>query len=77
MSSTSQRFSRVGGTFLALAAAMLAGCAVTSGGGAQPLALQPSGTGYRVCSGSHASRFPEREEVGRVCRASAAFHAIY
>ena len=76
MSSTSQRFSKVGGLFLALAAAVLAGCAATSGGGAQ-LALQPSGTGYMVCSGSHASRFPEREQIGRVCRASTAVHAIY
>jgi len=77
MSSTSQRFSRAGGLFLALAAAVLAGCAATSGGGAQSLALQPSGTGYMVCSGSHASRFPEREEIGRVCRPSTTFQAIY
>ncbi len=77
MSTTSRRSSKVGGLFLALATAVLAGCAATSGGRAQPLALQPSGTGYVVCSGSHASRFPEREEIGRVCRVSTAFHAIY
>ncbi len=77
MSSTSQRFSQVGGMFLALAAAVLAGCAVTTGGGPHSLAVQPPGTGYMVCSGSHASRFPEREEIGRICRASTALHAIY
>jgi hypothetical protein len=76
MSSTSQRFSRLGGMFLALAAAGLAGCA-TTGGGAHSATVQPQGTSYMVCSGSHASRFPEREEIGRVCRTSIAFQAIY
>jgi hypothetical protein len=77
MSSISQRFSQLGGMFLGLAAAaVLAGCAVT-GGGAPRLAVQSPDAGYAVCSGSHASRFPEREEIGRVCRPSIALQAIY
>ena len=76
MSSTSKRFIK-GGVLLGLAAAALAGCAVTTGGAARPLAVQSPGAGYAVCAGGHASRFPEREEIGRVCRPSTALHAIY
>ena len=73
MSSLSQRFTKASGVLLVLATAALAGCAVTTGGGALP----PGATGYVVCSGGHASRFPEHEEIGRICRPSASLQAIY
>ena len=73
MSSLSQRFTKASGVLLVLATAALAGCAVTTGQGALP----PGGTAYVVCSGGHASRFPEREEIGRICRPSASLQAIY
>ena len=70
-----------------LAAAALTGCATTGGaetsasamGAARPLAAEAtSPTGYVVCSGGHASRFPQREALGRVCTASPSLiHAIY
>ena len=77
------------GSLVLLAAAALTGCA-TSGGAAtsasalgnapRPLAADATTpTGYVVvCSGASASRFPQREEAGRVCRPSPSLlHAIY
>jgi hypothetical protein len=67
MVSTTQRFKAVG-VLLGFTLLALAGCATTSGSASQ-LSVQPQGAlGYDVCIGSHASRFPGREEVGRVCR---------
>jgi hypothetical protein len=74
------------GSLVLLAAAALAGCATT--GGASTIAdalgntVRPRATttppGYVVCSGATASRFPDREQAGRVCRpAPALVHAIY
>jgi hypothetical protein len=72
MSSISQRSLRGAAVSLVLGAALLAGCSVTTGGAA------PAGTAsFAVCSGGHASRFPSREEVGRVCQPSSALRAIY
>ena len=77
MSSRSQRFTKVSGVFLGLAAAALTGCAFTTGGGARQASFQPPDAGYVVCSGGRASRFPEQEAIGRACRPSTALHAIY
>jgi hypothetical protein len=73
MSSISQRSMKVAAVSFILGAALLAGCSVTTGGAA------PAGTttSFAVCSGGHASRFPSREEVGRVCQPSSALRAIY
>jgi predicted small secreted protein len=74
------------GSLLLVAAGALAGCATTSGAStnvsAMGNAVRPHAvttpTGYMVCAGGHASRFPQREEVGRVCSPSSSLvHAIY
>ena len=74
------------GSLVLLAAAALAGCATTSGtstnAAAMANALRPAATGvtpgYVVCSGGHASRFPQREDAGRACRRSSTLvPAIY
>src|SRR5688572_28508395 len=76
------------GSLVLLAAAALAGCATTGGGvtsasalgnAARPVAAEvTTPTGYVVCSGGSASRFPQREELGRACRPSPSLiHAIY
>ena len=71
---------------LLLAAVALAGCATTGGAAtsasAMGHAVRPldvtTPTAYVVCSGGNASRFPERETVGRVCKPSSSLvHAIY
>ena len=74
------------GSLMLIAAAALAGCATTGGASTnssalgnavRPLAVTTP-TGYTVCSGGYASRFPEREEAGRACRPSSTLvHAIY
>ena len=74
MSATMQQL-RAAGVALGLAIA-LAGCATTGGTASQFVAAQP-GSGYGVCSGGHASRFPRREEVGRVCRPSVSASGIF
>jgi hypothetical protein len=87
MNAISYRSTKVVGALVVLAAAMLTGCAATGGAAtsaaatsraAAPVAnfAAPS-TGYVVCSGSHASRFDEREELGRVCRPAVSLHGIY
>jgi hypothetical protein len=76
MSSTVQRFTKVSAVFLVVAAGVLAGCAAPTGGVARQLAA-PGSAGWAVCSGGHASRFPEHEEQGRICRPALSLHAIY
>jgi hypothetical protein len=72
MSSNSQRLLKVCSVGLVLAAALLAGCSVSTGG-----ALPAAAAGYAVCSGGHASRFPGREDVGRVCQPSSTLRTLY
>jgi len=74
------------GSLVLIASAALAGCATTGGASTnasalgnavRPLAVTTPAA-YTVCSGGYASRFPEREEAGRVCRPSSTLvHAIY
>ena len=78
MSSTLQRFTKRSAVVLLLAAAALAGCTTPTGGIARQLVAEPPGSaGYAVCSGGHASRFPEHEKDGRICRPALSLHAIY
>ena len=75
MVSTVQRF-KAAGVVLGLAIA-LAGCA-TPGGAARQVTAQPAGLAdHTVCSGGHASRFPEREQIGRVCRPWVTVNGIF
>ena len=76
MSSTSKRFIK-SGVLLGLAAVASAGCAVTTSGVTPRASVVGPGAGYVVCSGGHASRFPEHAEIGRVCRPVASMYAIY
>jgi predicted small secreted protein len=87
MNGTSHRSTAAAlGSLVLLAAAALAGCATTGGAstdapamgsGVRPPAVTTTNA-YVVCSGGSASRFPEREEAGRVCRpTSTLLHAIY
>ncbi len=68
---------------LALLATALAGCAATNGtaqsaAAAHPRAVDgPAPGDYTVCSGGYASRFPERQATGRVCREALSFRDIY
>jgi hypothetical protein len=72
MSSISHRFMKAAAVWMVFGAALLAGCSVTTSGAA------PGGTAsYAVCSGGHASRFPSREENGRVCRPYSSLRAVY
>lgn len=72
MSSKLQRLLKACGVGLVLGSVLLTGCSVTTG------AAAPRGTAsYTVCSGAHASRFPGREEVGRVCQPAATLRAVY
>ena len=77
MSSISQRFTKGGGALLGIAAAVLAGCALTGGGGAHRVAVDPPRAGFVACSGGHASRFPEQEKVGSVCRQVTSVYVRY
>jgi hypothetical protein len=63
---------------LVFAAVALGGCAMSTGGGPSQLGLlaPAARADYTVCSGGHASRFPAREQVGRVCRPSSSVRAI-
>lgn len=71
MSSKAQRWPRAWAMGLALGGSLLTGCSVTTGGA-------PAATAsYAVCAGGHASRFPGREEIGRVCQRSATLRALY
>jgi hypothetical protein len=86
MNAISHRSTKVFGALVVLAAAALTGCAATGGAltgaaaasrAAAPVASFAAPTGYIVCSGGHASRFSEREEVGRVCRPVVSLQGIY
>lgn len=63
---------------LVLAATGLGGCALSTGGGPSPLGISApaASASYAVCSGVHASRFPAREQVGRVCGPASSVHVI-
>ena len=76
MSSISKRLTKTG-VLLGLAAAALAGCAVTTGGATPRASLVGPTAGYTVCSGGHASRFAQHAQNGRVCRPAASLNAIY
>jgi hypothetical protein len=71
------------GSLLLVAAAALTGCAATGGATSSlatthALATQAIPTRNSICTGGHASRFPQREAVGRVCTpAPSLSHAIY
>lgn len=69
MSSISQRWLR--GLGVALALAVLSGCAVTTGAGQSRLTLQENfAARYTVCTGVQASRLRERQEATHACRLS-------
>jgi len=86
MNAISHRSAKGFGALVILAAALLTGCAATGGGvttaagtsrAAAPAVNFAAPPGYIVCAGGHASRFPEREELGRVCLPSPSLNAIY
>ena len=87
MNTISHRSAKSFGALVVLAAALLTGCAATGGAvtsatvdgrAAAPVnTFAAPATGYTVCSGSHASRFEEREEQGRVCRPAFSLQGIY
>src|SRR5262245_21505316 len=85
MNAISYRSTKVFGALVVLAAAALTGCAatgtaVTSGAAASRAAVPANFTaprGYVVCSGGHASRFPELEKLGRVCRPGGSVQGIF
>lgn len=67
----------VRGGSVALALALLAGCAFTTGGGPSRLGLHaPPSTAYTVCRGVHASRLPQREAKGSICQPSSSLEVI-
>ena len=82
MDAVSHRSTKVFAPLLVLAAAVLAGCAAP-GGTASPVAARsvavesPDSGDHTVCFGGQASRFPERQALGRVCRETLSFHSIY
>ena len=82
MNAITHRSTTILASLVLLAAAALTGC-VTTGGATSGLAAthavatQATPTANLICSGGHASRFPEREEMGRVCLPSPSLNAIY
>lgn len=69
MSLRSNRLIHARGLVVALAVAVLPGCAVTTGAGQGRLTFQGGfTTRYTVCTGVHASRLRDREGAGRDCR---------
>ena len=86
MNAIPSRSTKVVGALVVLAVAALTGCAATGGAvtgaaatsrAAAPAANFAAPASYIVCSGGHASRFSEREEVGRVCRPALSLQEIY
>ena len=83
MKTISPRSTATFGALMVLMAAALAGCATTGGatsGLATSNALATKGTvptNNSICVGGHASRFPQREALGRVCMPSPLLNAIY
>jgi hypothetical protein len=76
MSSISLASTKAVGLFVVLAAAALSGCA-TTGGTARSFGKATVNSEYLVCSGGHASRFPEQEQIGRVCLPSVTLRHMY
>ena len=76
MSSVTQRF--IHSVFVvALALAMLSGCAVAPGVGQSRLALEGNLTArYTVCTGVQASRLRAREQAQHLCRRSEGVRVI-
>jgi hypothetical protein len=85
MKAISNRSTKVFGALVVLAGAALTGCAATGGAvtsglaesrAARPVAELnvPAGS---LCSGGHASRFPELEQAGRICRPVLSLQGIY
>jgi len=86
MNAITHRSTAFFGSLVLLAGAAITGSATTGGAtsaalgnAVRPLAAEVTApTGYVICSGGSASRFPEREAAGRVCRPSPSLtHAIY
>jgi hypothetical protein len=82
MNAITHRSTAILGSLVLLAAAALTGCATTGGAtsglaATHALATQATPRNNLICSGGHASRFPEREEMGRVCVPSPSLNAIY
>ena len=87
MNAITHRSTAVFGSLVLVLAAALTGCATTGGAvsaNGTPTsmvhALAADGTvptGAVICSGGHASRFEQREEIGRVCNHSPVLQAIY
>jgi len=74
MRAFSNRLAKTSG-LVALAAMVLSGCAVTTSSRSLGAVATPLDT--VVCSGGHASRFPERQAEGRYCRPSLSLNDIY
>ena len=82
MNAISHRPTAVLGTLVILVAAALTGCATTGSTASSltvshALATQAVPANNLICSGGHASRFPEQERVGRVCAPSPLRNTIY
>jgi hypothetical protein len=83
MNTISTRSTKAFGALIVLGATVLAGCAATGGtvnsaSAARPVAIESPAPGDRtICSGGFASRFPERQATGRVCRESLSLSDIY
>ena len=85
MKAISNRSMKVFGALVVLATAALTGCAATGGAvtsglaesrAARPVAELnvPSGS---LCTGVHASRLPDFEQAGRICRPVLSLQGIY
>lgn len=88
MNAITHRSTAVFGSLVLVLAAALTGCATTGGAVSANGAATSSTvhalavdatvpTGAVICAGGHASRFPQREEIGRVCNHSPVLQAIY
>lgn len=82
MNAITHRSTPILGSLVLVAAAALSGCATTGGAtsglaATHAVATQTMPTGNLICSGGHASHFPEREEMGRVCLPSPSLNALY
>jgi hypothetical protein len=84
MNANTHRSTAVLGTLVILVAGALTGCATTGGATSglavsHALATQAMPGGNLVCTGGHASRLPQQEEQGRVCKQwpSLSLDAIY
>lgn len=77
MSLRSNRLVHGRGLIIALALAVLPGCAVTTGTGQSRLSFQDGlSARYTVCAGAHASRLRDGEAPAGVCRRSEGLRVI-